>query len=180
MRHNLPLFSSPGTRATDRLRQPLARAGRQHQEQGQAGCAHGPCLPQRQGRYRSRAGRLRYRVRRVAERTVDGCCWTLVGLRERPGECEPQSGYTPSDRLHLRVTTKRACSLHYVYQPITSHSLQKPEILSMRSNEILTAVIHGARKEEPSQDVQLAAIQALLNSLEFVRDNFEREVRHHT
>ena len=46
----------------------------------------------------------------------------------------------------------------------------------MRSNEILTAVIHGARKEEPSQDVQLAAIQALLNSLEFVRDNFEREV----
>ena len=46
----------------------------------------------------------------------------------------------------------------------------------MRSNEILTSVIHGARKEEPSQDVQLAAIQALLNSLEFVRDNFEREV----
>ncbi len=54
--------------------------------------------------------------------------------------------------------------------------VQKPEILSMRSNEILTAVIHGARKEEPSQEVQLAAIQALLNSLEFVRDNFEREV----
>ena len=47
----------------------------------------------------------------------------------------------------------------------------------MRSNEILTAVIHGARKEESSQEVQLAAIQALLNSLEFVRDNFEREVR---
>lgn len=47
----------------------------------------------------------------------------------------------------------------------------------MRSNEILTAVIHGARKEEPSTDVQLAAIHALLNSLEFVRDNFEREVR---
>lgn len=47
----------------------------------------------------------------------------------------------------------------------------------MRSNEILTAVIHGARKEEPSADVQLAAITALLNSLEFVRENFEREVR---
>jgi importin subunit beta-1 len=40
----------------------------------------------------------------------------------------------------------------------------------------LTAVIHGARKEEPSQDVQLAAIHALYNSLEFVRENFEREV----
>ncbi|KII83643.1 hypothetical protein PLICRDRAFT_180247 [Plicaturopsis crispa FD-325 SS-3] len=51
----------------------------------------------------------------------------------------------------------------------------KPEILSLRSNEILTAVIHGARKEEPSSDVQLAAIHALYNSLEFVRSNFERE-----
>ena len=47
----------------------------------------------------------------------------------------------------------------------------------MRSNEILTAVIHGARKEEPSAEVQLAAIHALYNSLEFVRENFEREVR---
>ncbi|EKM76555.1 hypothetical protein AGABI1DRAFT_62890 [Agaricus bisporus var. burnettii JB137-S8] len=51
----------------------------------------------------------------------------------------------------------------------------KPEILSLRSNEILTAVIHGARKEEPSSDVQLAAVHALYNSLEFVRENFERE-----
>ena len=46
----------------------------------------------------------------------------------------------------------------------------------MRSNEILTAVIQGARKEEPSPEVQAAAINALYNSLEFVRDNFEREV----
>ena len=61
---------------------------------------------------------------------------------------------------------------------IASPFLQKPEILSMRSNEILTAVIHGARKDEPSSDVQLAAVHALYNSLEFVRENFEREVRH--
>lgn len=53
---------------------------------------------------------------------------------------------------------------------------QKPETLALRSNEILTAVIHGARKEEPSSDVQLAAIHSLFNSLEFVRENFEREV----
>lgn len=50
----------------------------------------------------------------------------------------------------------------------------------MRSNEILTAVIHGARKDEPSADVQLAAVHALYNSLEFVRENFEREVSHFT
>ena len=39
----------------------------------------------------------------------------------------------------------------------------------------MTAVIHGARKEETSAEVQQAAISALYNSLEFVRDNFERE-----
>lgn len=49
--------------------------------------------------------------------------------------------------------------------------------MSQRSNEILTAVVHGARKDEPSSDVQLAAITALKNSLDFVRDNFEREAR---
>ncbi|KAJ7232686.1 karyopherin Kap95 [Mycena rebaudengoi] len=53
----------------------------------------------------------------------------------------------------------------------------KPEILTLRSNEILTVVIHGARKEEPSPEVQLAAIHALFNSLGFVRDNFEREAK---
>ncbi|PWN26198.1 ARM repeat-containing protein [Jaminaea rosea] len=51
----------------------------------------------------------------------------------------------------------------------------KSNVLTAQSNEILTAVVHGARKEEPSPAVQLAAIQALLNSLEFVAENFERE-----
>ena len=50
-------------------------------------------------------------------------------------------------------------------------------MLSARADEILTAVVHGARKEEPSTDVQLAAMQALYNSLSFIRENFEREVR---
>ncbi|KAJ3482200.1 hypothetical protein NLI96_g7140 [Meripilus lineatus] len=67
----------------------------------------------------------------------------------------------------LRVATLQA--IGFICESI------KPEILTSRSNEILTAVIHGARKEEQSQEVQLAAITALLNSLEFVRDNFERE-----
>jgi importin subunit beta-1 len=52
---------------------------------------------------------------------------------------------------------------------------QKPEVLTAQSNQILTAVIQGARKEESSTAVQLVALRALLNSLEFVRDNFERE-----
>ena len=49
------------------------------------------------------------------------------------------------------------------------------DTLAARSNEILTAVVQGARKEEPSTDVQNAAINALYNSLDFVRENFERE-----
>ncbi|KAG4094253.1 karyopherin Kap95 [Neocallimastix lanati (nom. inval.)] len=51
-----------------------------------------------------------------------------------------------------------------------------PEILASQSNSILTAVVNGALKEEPSQDVRLAAIQALTNSLEFTRANFDQEL----
>lgn len=48
-------------------------------------------------------------------------------------------------------------------------------VLALQSNQILTAVVQGAVKEEPSQEVRHAAIQALYNSLEFVRENMERE-----
>ncbi|EEB92421.1 hypothetical protein MPER_09071 [Moniliophthora perniciosa FA553] len=71
------------------------------------------------------------------------------------------------ENTNLKIATLQA--IGFICEQI------KPEILALRSNEILTAVIHGARKEEPSQDVQLAAIHALYNSLEFVRDNFDRE-----
>ncbi|KAJ7160875.1 armadillo-type protein [Mycena filopes] len=69
--------------------------------------------------------------------------------------------------VNLRIATLQ--TIGFICESI------KPEILTLRANEILTAVIHGARKEEPSTEVQLAAIHALYNSLEFVRDNFERE-----
>lgn len=68
----------------------------------------------------------------------------------------------------LRVATLQ--TIGYICEVVT------PQVLSARSNEILTAVVQGARKEESSSDVQLAAINALYNSLEFIRDNFEREV----
>lgn len=47
--------------------------------------------------------------------------------------------------------------------------------LAQHSNAILTAVVQGARKEEPNNDVRNAAITALGDSLEFVRTNFEME-----
>ncbi|GAB7341987.1 hypothetical protein MBLNU457_g0283t2 [Dothideomycetes sp. NU457] len=49
------------------------------------------------------------------------------------------------------------------------------EKLSEHSNAILTAVVQGARKEEPNLDVRNAAISALGDSLEFVRNNFDNE-----
>ncbi|KAL7418539.1 karyopherin Kap95 [Cryptotrichosporon argae] len=71
------------------------------------------------------------------------------------------------DNLGLRVSTLQA--IGYICEVI------QPEYLAARSNEILTAVVQGARKEEPSMEIQSAAIHALYNSLEFIRDNFERE-----
>lgn len=47
--------------------------------------------------------------------------------------------------------------------------------MTSQANSILTAVVQGARKDEPSEAVRLAAIQALYNSLEFIEDNFKRE-----
>ncbi|BGP03309.1 Importin subunit beta-1 [Rhodotorula toruloides] len=71
------------------------------------------------------------------------------------------------DNPHLRQATLQ--TIGYICEAI------KPEILAAQSNEILTAVVQGARKEEPNTEVQLAAVNALYNSLEFVRENFSRE-----
>jgi importin subunit beta-1 len=87
--------------------------------------------------------------------------------------------------INLRIATPQTIS--FICESIVSPTKQlssvtlkvfsqKPEILTFRANEILTAVIHDVQKEEPSQEVQLSVIHALFNSPEFVRDNFEREV----
>ncbi|KAK2762197.1 karyopherin beta [Arachnomyces sp. PD_36] len=55
---------------------------------------------------------------------------------------------------------------------------EEPELrenLSTHSNAILTAVVQGARREEPNADVRNAALSALGDAIEFVRSNFENE-----
>jgi hypothetical protein len=52
--------------------------------------------------------------------------------------------------------------------------------LEEKTNEILTAIVHGMKRDETSNHVRLAATNALLNSLEFTRANFEKEVSLHT
>ncbi|KAG1744520.1 uncharacterized protein EDB91DRAFT_1272409 [Suillus paluster] len=54
-----------------------------------------------------------------------------------------------SDDTNLKIATLQA--IGYICKII------KPEVLALRSNKILTAVIHGAHKEEPSLEVQLTS-----------------------
>lgn len=51
----------------------------------------------------------------------------------------------------------------------------QPGVLEHQANQILTAIIHGMRKQESSNHVRLAATTALLNSLEFTKANFEKD-----
>lgn len=55
----------------------------------------------------------------------------------------------------------------------------EPEVLINQSNDILTAIVHGMRKDEPSDHVKLAATNALFNSLEFTKCNFEKDSERH-
>ena len=54
-----------------------------------------------------------------------------------------------------------------------------PRCLETEANEILTAIVHGMRRDEPSNHVKLSATNALLNSLEFTRGNFEKDAERH-
>ncbi len=54
-----------------------------------------------------------------------------------------------------------------------------PDHLVSQSNNILTAIVHGMRKDEPSNHVKLAATNALHNSLEFTKANFDKDSERH-
>ncbi|XP_055926038.1 importin subunit beta-1-like isoform X1 [Argiope bruennichi] len=70
-------------------------------------------------------------------------------------------------------------AIGYICQDINLVLFQEPEVLVTQSNDILTAIVHGIRKDEPSDHVKLAATNALLNSLEFTKANFEKESERH-
>ncbi|KAG0197142.1 karyopherin beta [Mortierella sp. GBA30] len=78
--------------------------------------------------------------------------------------------------LHSLQTTEntnlKQCTLQAI--GFVCESIDR-DVLTAQANSILTAVVQGARKDEPSESVRLAAITALYNSLEFVEENFKRE-----
>lgn len=76
---------------------------------------------------------------------------------------------SPSSTEMVKEATLEA--IGYICQDIQDH-----RCLEAKSNEILTAIVHGMKRDEPSAHVRLAATNALLNSLEFTRANFEKDV----
>lgn len=60
-------------------------------------------------------------------------------------------------------------SLGYMCQDIVSPAIEA------KANAILTAIVHGMRKEEVSEHVRLAATTAMLNALELTKRNFENQ-----
>ena len=64
-------------------------------------------------------------------------------------------------------------AIGYICQDIDHRCLEE------KSNEILTAIVHGMKRDEPSNHVKLAATHAMLNSLEFTRSNFEKDSERH-
>lgn len=54
-----------------------------------------------------------------------------------------------------------------------------PQLLVSESNKILTALVNNIKKDEPSNDIKLAAATALLNSLEFTKANFDTDSERH-
>ncbi|KFD58653.1 hypothetical protein M513_00346, partial [Trichuris suis] len=101
-------------------------------------------------------------------------CIAAIAFAELPRNSWPECVF----RLTNNVTNANSSeilkassleALGYMCQDI------HPSVLADSSNVILTAIVHGMRQEETSNYVRLVATEALYNSLEFTRSNFENE-----
>jgi len=105
-------------------------------------------------------------------------CIQLIAMVELPRAMWPglistlvQNITNPASTSVLKECTLQ--SIGYICQDIDSRCLEAS------ANEILTAIVHGMRRDEPANQVKVAATNALLNSLEFTRGNFEKEAERH-
>ena len=77
---------------------------------------------------------------------------------------------------HPHITSLRLCTLEtlgYICEELTD--LKDSGLEQAQVNNILTAIVQGMRKEEPSQEVRYAATCALLNAVDFASVNFEND-----
>jgi len=74
---------------------------------------------------------------------------------------------TSSDNDHAKQSSLE--TLGFICEEID------PDEVKLDHNQILTAVVQGMRQEQRNVSVRIAATQAMLNALEFVKDNFEKQ-----
>uniref|UniRef100_A0AC34RF88 Importin N-terminal domain-containing protein n=1 Tax=Panagrolaimus sp. JU765 TaxID=591449 RepID=A0AC34RF88_9BILA len=60
-------------------------------------------------------------------------------------------------------------ALGYICQDV------QPQVIEVKANDILTAIIHGMRSDQPHISVRQAATEALLNALELTKNNFANQ-----
>jgi importin subunit beta-1 len=77
-----------------------------------------------------------------------------------------------SPEAHVREASLRA--LGFVCEEVAALTEEGKEV-EIDANSVLTAVVQGMQKAEPSDAVRLAATQALLNALGFVEANFKND-----
>lgn len=80
---------------------------------------------------------------------------------------------TEHTKTERPVNVKRACllAIGYICESADAHD---PQIIA-QSNGILIAIVQGVQSTEPSAQVRLTALNALINSLQFIKQNFEKE-----
>ena len=100
---------------------------------------------------------------------------TAIAAIEFPRNLWPELMQTLVSNIAEGKDHQKQASLTTIGYICDSDDLPLRESLGGHSNAILTAVIQGARKEEPSPDVRQAAMTALSDSLDFVRSNFDNE-----
>ena len=98
-----------------------------------------------------------------------------IAAIELPRELWPQLMPTLVENVGSGSDVTKQSSLTAIGFVCETEDQDLRESLAQHSNAILTAVVQGARKEEPNNDIRNAAITALGDSLEFVRTNFENE-----
>ena len=98
-----------------------------------------------------------------------------IAAIELPREQWPELMPTLVENVGSGSDQKKQSSLTAIGFICETEDQDLRDSLAQHSNAILTAVVQGARKEEPNNDIRNAAISALGDSLEFVRTNFENE-----
>ncbi|KAI9711200.1 MAG: karyopherin beta [Bogoriella megaspora] len=98
-----------------------------------------------------------------------------IAAIELPHNQWPELLKTLVDTVSNHSNPGRQASVLAIGYICDSESEELRNALAAHSNAILTAVVQGARKEEPELEVRVSAITALGDSLEFVRTNFENE-----